>query len=274
MLACRYIDHYSCDKKDLGIFYKDVPTFEGSMLTTCHRVEVINVVDGPIPNFELKGYHSKQILGTKNVAMRLANIAAGVDSIILGESFVFDQVKNAFKHVTDPLIFQTVQNSLKIAKIARETHNFYSNCDYSGIAICLLGELKDVVIIGSGMLAKSLYYKLNGNATIVTRNLKSARDFNDVVKINNLPDGEFKCIIATTSSKKYKRRVNRHLNDSKCSMAVDLSAIPFLTDAKFKYITMYDDIFEQKIEKSNMSLFNKINLVKKTITEKVNDIWV
>jgi len=274
---CRYIDHFSCDKKDLGIFYKAVPPLNGvhSILSTCHRIEVINVTnDDELPNFKIDKYTSKQLSGVKDVCSRLAKIACGVDSVILGEPFVFKQVKNAFKYdTTDTAIFQTVQMSLDIAKRTKRKYDFYSRYDYSDIAIKFLDEWKNVVIIGSGMLAETLSNKID-NSLIVTRNLKSAKKkFKRVVKINHIPNTPFKCIIATTSNSKYKRAINKGLINSNCLLAVDLSAIPFLDQPKFKYITMYDKEFEKEIEMINSELLSKVELVKNDIDDQINKMF-
>lgn len=273
-LLCRYIDHLSCNKKDLGIFYQNNPSFEGvnSVLSTCHRIEVIDVVDNTLPNFKINGYTSKQILGDRDICLRLAMIASGVESIILGEKFVFDQVKNAFKpQTTNPLIFKVVEESLDIAKHVRKQFDFYSHSDYSDIAIKFLKGAQNVVIIGSGMLAKAIDNKLNEDTTIVTRNLKAARrEFTNVCKINNLPDTPFKCIIATTNSSKYKKSVNKFLNKSQCSLVIDLSAIPFImNESKIKYISMYHKRFEKEIEKANSKLLIKVPIIKEDIIKRV-----
>jgi glutamyl-tRNA reductase len=271
MLMCRYIDHYSCDKKDLGIFYSELPEFRGifNVLSTCHRIEVINITDGDsfMPNFEIGKYKSKRICGNIEVAIRLANIASGIESVILGEPFVFDQVKNAFRYPNHPLIQKISEESLEIAKDVRNEFDFYSRLDYSDIAIKLLGDYEDVVIIGSGMLAKAISKKVEGNVTVVSRSKRAP--FDNVVKINDLPNKPFKCMIATSNNNKYKRSVNKYLNESQCSMVVDLSAIPFLSDAKFKYITMYDKVFEDEIELTNLNLISKVSQVENTIRRKV-----
>lgn len=278
-LACRYIDHFSCDKKDLGIFYQDIPSFEGeyNILTTCHRIEVINVIENDVLfNFDVRGYKSKQILGNKEICLRLAKIAAGVESVILGERFVFNQVMNAFKEQdTHPLIFQIVKDSLDIAKRARNKFDFYSHADYSDIAIQFLEDTSNIVIIGSGMLAKAISHKLDRNTIIVTRSLKSAhKKFKniDICKIRDLPKIPFRCIIATTSNLKYRKDVRKFLNESDCFLVIDLSAVPFLDNPKFRHITMYDEVFEQKIKNTNKKLISKLPLMLNTIREQVNEL--
>jgi len=276
-LMCRYIDHYLCDKKDLGIFYKSNLSLTGihSVISTCHRIEIISVIENiGLPNFEIGGYTSKQIYGIKNVCSRLAKIACGVDSVILGEPFVYDQVNNSFKYdKTDPLIFNTVKISLDIAKKVKKKYSFYSQDDYSDIAIKFLGSTTNVIIIGSGMLAKTLYDKLD-NSLIISRNLKSARKkFERVSDIKNIPTKPFKCIIATTNTKKYQKFVTKALKNSNCLLAVDLSSKPFLVQPNFEYITMYDKKFEDEVKIINAKLISKVNLVKNDIDKQVNKIF-
>jgi len=259
-MQLRYIDHTSCDKKDLGMFYNTV-SFEGEVISTCHRIEVIT--DIPLPNFEMKGYKSKQVRGDKEVCLRLARIAAGVESVILGEPFILDQVRNSFKE-PHPLI----QKSIDIAERVRNEFDFYSLYDYSDIAIEFLKPISDVVIIGSGMLAEAISKKLHGNVTIVTRSLKSAKKkFKNVCKINNLPDS-FKCIIATTSSLKYRKDVCKFIDRANCYLVIDLSSDPF-DELKCKYISMYDEVFEKEIEMANDKIKFKVPLVEKMIKEMI-----
>lgn len=260
MLVGRYIDHSFCDKKDLGMFHKKLPQFDGSVISTCHRVEVIDTQLHP--GFQIMGYESRTVSGNRAVCLRIARIASGVESVILGEPFVFDQVKHSFDDTDDPEILKYANISLDIAQEARDTFDFYSHLDYSDIAINLL-ESDDIIVMGSGMLANTIIDKLDEPMMISRRIDKNA------LTLTDLPEDEFQCIIATTGSSKYRRKAERQLNKSNCSLVVDLSSVPFIKNPEFRYITMYDDIFENEINRTNNKLQGKVKQVKQFIHNKV-----
>ena len=104
------------------------------------------------------------LVGLVPTLRRLAAIATGIDSVILGDNFIKAQVASAFNARDLDIRYPLLGTSATaIATELRERFCFYAPDDYDDIAFRLLGTSEgrqkhgsNLVIIGSGMLARAL----------------------------------------------------------------------------------------------------------------------
>ena len=188
--------------KELGSALKTLvetaPVREGVILSTCNRVEVYSVVN----NLDTGEAHLKRFL-CRNVPERiermngkwythvdegsvahLFKVAAGLDSMVVGESEILGQVKNAYQEAvkaqtTGKVMHTLFQKSLQTAKLVREQTGIGRGLvSVSSVAVSLakriLGNLtgRQIMVIGagemSGLALKSL--KENGVSSVIVSN--------------------------------------------------------------------------------------------------------
>lgn len=123
------------------------------VLRTCHRFERYWAEEDDF-SLESRSPHGPVVIGHAAVSARLAQIAAGTVSLIVGESFVYQQVYAAFHGL--PL------NHLLsgAAAEARRRFDLHAALDYSQLARMLLDDCSPAdttaVVVGGGMLAQAL----------------------------------------------------------------------------------------------------------------------
>ncbi len=156
------------------------PLWERLILSTCNRTEVYGVAHdwqearstlegflarrGRIPVETLRGFLYCHV---EEAAVRhLSRVAAGLDSMILGESQILAQVKKAYQlaqewRATGPILNALSEHALKVGKRVRtETGIGASATSIPGVAVELarriFGKLegKIVLIIGAGEMAE------------------------------------------------------------------------------------------------------------------------
>jgi glutamyl-tRNA reductase len=278
-----YIDHCHADKKILGQLYQNYDHIQNAnssknyvFVNTCHRVEFYYFEKENI-TFEMQGIESKKIYNTIDAARRLTEVMSGVQSCIVGEKFIRDQtITHLTKHNN---LFEFFSQCLEISDRARKKFNFYNSIDYTEIALSMLTEAEDLILIGGGMLvgeilSKNLNYK---NIYVLTRNpkkFKKTHRLNKNVNVSKLEN--FKvlnnavCVIATTMDDYYKSKIRNFIQHEKLLSVGDLSAIPaLLQNENSKYFHMNDNAFLEKIEQGNAVLKEKIPLVKEFINSEI-----
>lgn len=173
-LACREEWNVPAERRD--VFLKAICALRGVQgavyLPTCHRVEVYATVT---PDFSLATLenHWRDFLGLKpahrigyfyknrEAIQHLLRVACGLDSMVLGETEVFGQVKQAYQEslqqkTTDGLLNFLFQRVFQIAKRVRtETGLSRYPISISSIGLMLLeqvfGELSDLKALCLGL---------------------------------------------------------------------------------------------------------------------------
>lgn len=182
---------------------------ENLILSTCNRVEIYAVADhnkdyvNDIKTF-LSKFHNLNFLDYENriyihknreAVEHLFRVAAGLDSMVIGEMEILGQVKKAYQDARESLttgkvlnrLFEKAFNTAK--KIRTDTFIGRGAVSVSSATVRLaekiLGELidKEVLIIGTGRVGEQLvlYLKKNGIKSIVVTNrtLEKAQDLAD-----------------------------------------------------------------------------------------------
>jgi len=204
-------------------------------LITCNRIELYTDEE-----VKLNGFVQKK---GKAVIKQLYKVTSGIDSMIIGENEISQQVKQAVesskKHISKKLslIFERALKTAK--KIRSKTKINYGKTSIASIAIEHIIEKydpKDVAVIGSGMLggkiAKALSRKkLNevivssyrkGRAEKLANNLGCKFvDFNNFDKIMNKVD-----VILSATACPISVIHRKHIPKNKKLVIVDL-AVPY-----------------------------------------------
>lgn len=297
--VCYFLDHSFFDSKKLACLSFEIKKnrndlFENALLLcTCHRIEAyfpFNIPEDPIKT--LLGHDANFFTGKEKAYTRLTEISCGLQSVILGEKFIYYQVEQAVNALPDNHPMKTFGKSvLKNSKRIREKHNFFATEDYEGISLSLINklvnpsEIKTLVVIGAGMLSQqvALYAEANhySRVVMITRVAKKFRKKTRgkpysflICSMHTLPDdlfdAPFHCFIATTDiSEEYQARLFDIIIRKNCKAVIDMSSMPaFKSDALSGklYITMYDNFYLREVSISNSNLFPVKHLVKKEIS--------
>ncbi|MFE2725646.1 hypothetical protein [Kitasatospora sp. NPDC059327] len=251
---CSFNDTTTHSVQELGAAFhlleagsvQDSPT--GLLLRTCHRVEWYQAgsttAAAPVP-VRL----CRTIIGHEAAASRLARIAAGTMSLILGEQFVFRQVHAVFERLParHPLRPAGAE-ALLLASQARRRFGLRARLDYRDLASTLLetgaAKPRNLVVVGGGMLAQAVaqdlgderaVYLLTRDPKKLRRAMRSATSGIAVLRAAELPervcDDGFDLMLATSGlTPEYRDRIARLANAPSCRTIVDLSATPVLPE--------------------------------------------
>lgn len=179
---------------------------ENLILSTCNRVEIyavsnhnrdhVNKIENFLSRFhnlDISEYRDKlYVYRDKEAIEHLFKVAAGLDSMVIGEMEILGQVKKAYQEAresrsTGKILNRLFEKAFNTAKeIRTETFITRGAVSVSSVAIRLakkiLGDLKDkkVLIIGAGKVGEQLvlYLKKEGIGAILVANrtLEKARD--------------------------------------------------------------------------------------------------
>ncbi len=180
-------------------------TLETYLLSTCNRVELLCVSSGD-PGYDerLKQYlfrdavnpeeqnHYSYLYHDSDAVRHLFQVAASLDSMILGEAQILGQIKEAYRYAaetggTGPLLNKLLHKSFSVAKRVRsETGVGSSAVSISSAAVELarkiFGNLADkkVLLIGAGEMAELAAEHLVGqgvkSVSVANRTLSRALD--------------------------------------------------------------------------------------------------
>ncbi|MBX9690629.1 MAG: glutamyl-tRNA reductase [Candidatus Obscuribacterales bacterium] len=207
----------SCIKHALAALARMPHLREAAIISTCNRTEVYAVVSdvqaglAEIESFFMAtqsvGDHEKLKPNFKllrdDVALHLFRVAAGLDSLVLGEAQIMSQVKSAHRHALQagtagPILGQLFQSALNCGKRVRsETTLGRKAVSVSSAAIEMARELlgplheKSALIIGAGHMAQICAKHLLGDSgarELIMVNRTSERLEHFVG--NNLPNKE------------------------------------------------------------------------------------
>ena len=194
--------------------FKSIQSF--LILSTCNRTEIYFKTDdfnnalGDIYKFftNYLGLEEKiakeysTILQEHNVINHAYKVAAGLDSLVLGESQVLSQVKVAYSTAQKALILGNTleilfQNVIKTAKEVHKSTSLSKNCQsISSAAIDLADKIcgplktKQIMVLGAGKMAELALehiVKLGGSKETVVLNRSPHRiiEFSDNYKIDS-----------------------------------------------------------------------------------------
>ncbi|MBY2967519.1 hypothetical protein E0H64_14500 [Rhizobium leguminosarum bv. viciae] len=292
-----YVDHQMTSPLAMAQHSAKVKPIAGELaqkgvllVTTCLRVEVYckESALGDINSTIFSGFACGRIQGAVPIAQRLAEIAAGAHSQILGENYVSDQLEKASELLDPSLpIFQIVRFAIEVGRNARARHGFIAPFNYDQIVRDIVADVfKDgappdrLLMIGAGMLGRDLIRSGVGerfrSTAIVTRNPKKLRKrlrtLTDVevalirpAEIGHAREPRSIALIATTDvNDEYAAILRNALLCLQPRAVIDLSSIPVLSSSavgKLNYVTMYDEVFLKFIEKNNRQLAAKVPLV-------------
>jgi glutamyl-tRNA reductase len=174
------------------------------ILSTCNRVEIYALLDGASPavlSSFLHDFHrvtesveeSLYVHQNEEALRHLCRVAAGIDSMVVGEPQVFGQVKEAYRTAQESGTAGTVFKSLfteafaLVKKARTETDIGRANVSVSHAAVRLarqvLGDLKGrtVMILGAGEIAQLTVRNLLDSG--VKQVLVSNRTFEKAVRL-------------------------------------------------------------------------------------------
>ncbi|RWB69701.1 hypothetical protein [Mesorhizobium sp.] len=260
------------------------------LIATCLRVEVYGEEPAlrNVYSTIFSGFLCERIEGASAIAQRLAEIASGAHSQILGENYIADQLAKAIERLDQHFpIVQIVRLAIDIGRASRERQGFIASFNYDSIVRNIIadrfrcGDLPDrLYMIGAGMLGRELIRSGVGerfrSTIIVTRNPKTLRKrlraWTDIevalmrpADIGLAREPRSVVVIATVDvNDEYQAVLQKALLRLEPRGIVDLSSIPVLSNAaigKLNYVTMYDEEFLRFIEKNNKQLVPKIPLL-------------
>jgi glutamyl-tRNA reductase len=181
---------------------------ECAILQTCNRVEVFGVsqstdlarlIDGWASAVDLSENEFQNVIeisSDTDVVLHLLKLAAGLDSLVIGEDQILGQVKRAFEysrlrqHVGSHLSI-LFEKAIKVgSRVRTDTALNKGSVSIGSMAVNLAGEYfddlktKKILIIGSGegasLIAKSLKLR-NIDFVVTSRTLQRAKSFTDAV---------------------------------------------------------------------------------------------
>ncbi|AUX78998.1 hypothetical protein [Sinorhizobium fredii] len=253
------------------------------LIATCLRVEAyseesaLRSLNSPV----FADFSCKFVKGTVAIAQRLAEIASGAHSQILGENYISEQLTKAIELLDPTLaIYQIARLAIDVGRASRERQRFVASFNYDQIVREIIadrfqsGEAPDCFyMIGAGMLGREFLRSGVGerfrSTIVVTRNPKNLRkrlrsytdrkiSFMRPAEIGSVPEPRSMVVIATADvNDDYKNTLQNALVRLGPRIIVDLSSIPVLSEtiaSQFRYVSMYDAEFLHFIDKNNEHL--------------------
>lgn len=147
---------------------------EALMLATCNRVEVYCSAAAPIATEQIARWLARGAAATiedasafyryegEECVRHLFRVAAGLDSMVIGETDILGQVKKAYAHAREsgsagPLLHRLFQRAFRVAKQVRSRTDITRGAVSVGsvavdLAVKIFGDLRDrkVLILGAG----------------------------------------------------------------------------------------------------------------------------
>jgi glutamyl-tRNA reductase len=147
---------------------------EALMLATCNRVEVYGSAAAPIATEDIARWLACGVAGAiedasafyryegEECARHLFRVAAGLDSMVIGETDILGQVKKAYANAREsgsvgPLLHRLFQRAFRVAKQVRTRTDITRGAVSVGsvavdLAVKIFGDLRDrkVLILGAG----------------------------------------------------------------------------------------------------------------------------
>ncbi|MGW0660109.1 hypothetical protein [Streptodolium elevatio] len=259
------------------------PSGHGMLLHTCQRIEWYTAGDS---SASIRMLESRpRIWGRHRALIRLAQIAAGTRSLVLGERFIHRQVVDAVGRLTsDHPLFQLTTSALRLAEQAREEFDLRAEVDYSDLPTLLLtprGDARQLLVIGGGMLARAVASAPPAGYERVVMLTRGPRKLRRLVEgLGNvtvvrapsletaLADRPYDTVIATTNlHPEYRRRVADAASSPRCGGVVDLCCAPALDQRPKRYHHLYDPEVLHTLAAANRDLAERAAHARQWITQ-------
>jgi glutamyl-tRNA reductase len=288
---------------------------EGLLLSTCNRVEVYAVVEdleagfGRVQDF-LADTHlsmsSEQLTphlywhAGDRAIVHLFRVAASLDSMIVGESQILGQVKDAFEtaltHKTTGVILnKVVKKAISVAKRVRTETKIAEmavSVSYAAVELAkkIFSDLSEqtVLLVGAGEMAKLAARHLIASGVrqvrVTTRNMQHAMELSDRFGGMPVPFDEFRhematadIVLVSTGSAHYllsaddvqraiKQRFNRPM------FLIDIS-VPRNIDPAVRHIDnafLFDiDDLKQRVEQNREERLQEADKAERMVVEEV-----
>ena len=197
-----------------NIFKNKAGLQECVILQTCNRVEIFGVSQGSDSGRLLDGWASAvglsksefqnvvEISSDRDVMLHLLKLAAGLDSLVIGEDQVLGQVKRAFefsrtRQQVGPHLSILFERAIKVgSRVRADTALNKGSVSIGSMAVNLASEYfndlktKKILLIGSGegasLIAKSLKLR-NIDFMVTSRTFERAKSFTDAASGTPIP---------------------------------------------------------------------------------------
>jgi glutamyl-tRNA reductase len=300
-LACTYVDSTVRDVLWIGSAYErlagagqDVRVRDGFVLRTCERVEVYSALGASSRSAHPFGDVAALLEEPVVVRRRLAEIAAGASSRLLGERFIVGQVERAglVLSMAHPLC-EFVAEAVRLARRVRREHGFVALVDYPDLIERLLrgaGQAtpRSLVVVGSGVLARSVmmhrfarrYQRVLPVTRSVKRLRKRLRNAGADLRVcspegvwGELDGSGWDVVVATTNLvEPFRSQITDLITDRRCRVVVDVSSGPLLTEPlDGRYHNLYGSMFSTLLAEQNSVMADRAERVKAAIASYYTD---
>lgn len=299
VLWCSYFDSSVADLQEIGAHREWLstgitPSDHEFVLSTGQRVELVSLEAIPAGGRDPRMPETAgRVTGESAVRQRLAEIAVGLRSRIVGEGFVLRQVDSACqrlpeRHPCKPV----VEDSVTLARRLREELGFAAALDYPAAALTALAERSEpagrtLLVVGGGMLGRAVAEQAGtagyAQALIVTRTPSKARKKLERTTCpvslsavdgarERLGTRGWDAVIATSAvDGGYRARIKTLIDAPDCVGAMDLSGVPLRSQATDRYQHMYGPRFTALVHKQNRYVARRADLVRRRIAESVGE---
>jgi glutamyl-tRNA reductase len=208
---------------------------EALMLATCNRVEVYGSAAAPVATEQIARWLAREEAEAirdagafyhyegEDCVRHLFRVAAGLDSMVIGETDILGQVKKAYANARDshnvgPLLHRLFQRSFRVAKQVRTRTDITRGAVSVGavaveLAVKIFGDLRDrkVLILGAGETSERTARALNSRGVtdirVSNRSLERAENLAGLVRGSaiSFPEWPLQCreidiLISSTSA--------------------------------------------------------------------------
>jgi glutamyl-tRNA reductase len=221
-MFCHYISHHTADPQELSRVkseqIKQMQPFQTVCIKTCHRIEFYSTEPFSLPTLAGVDAAWTSVRGLEHTLLRLARLSTGLDSKILGESFIAHQCIRPFlKSHLSHLPFSLISGAFDVASRLKRSFGFDTSFSYDDAAFSLLEASTShprpthLVVFGAGLLGQSILKHNNlqryTSVHLITRDpntfLQSFRPLHleQNFRVSTLTDAHlptrYDCIIAT-----------------------------------------------------------------------------
>ncbi|RWX59292.1 hypothetical protein EN780_34790 [Mesorhizobium sp. M4B.F.Ca.ET.089.01.1.1] len=298
-----YVDHQMTSplavaqrSAKVKLISKDLARSGVLLVASCLRVEVYGQ-EHALRNIEstiFSGFSPGRIEGAATIIHRLAEIASGARSQVLGDNYIIDQLVKAAKLLDRKLpIFQIVRLAIDIGRASRERQRFIASFNNCHVIRDIIADqfpnrelLDRLYVIGADRLARDLIRSGVGerfrSTAIVTRNPKNLRKrlraWTDIDVALTRPTEighaheprSMVVILGADVNDEYQVTLQSALLRLQPRVIVDTSPVPVFSSNELdciNYLTVYDNEFLRAVENNNKHLTQRLPLLLSDIEE-------